>query len=165
MYTRWPEGLASALEKLGTAKIPQADQSRVTSPMYIVRPLREGERRSLSSAFATHPPLEKRIQVLRGMQGNADLKSYDQAYAQVTGKHVVGSNSLTDVEPVSVRPPTAVEPLSPPTRLRAASDAYLAGAGYQRVPCHHCGAVLKIPRARQGRLFKCPRCGNRLGSA
>jgi heat shock protein HtpX len=69
MYTRWPEGLASALEKLGGARVPQADQSKVTAPMYIVRPLRAGERRSLSAAFSTHPPLEQRIRILRGMGG------------------------------------------------------------------------------------------------
>jgi heat shock protein HtpX len=161
MYTRWPEGLASALEKLGTAAIPQADQSKVTAPMYIVRPLREGERRSLSSAFATHPPLEKRIQVLRGMGGNADFKSYDQAYSKLLGKHVVGARTLAGTEAVATQTPVAPgEPHSAPARLRAASDAYLASAGYQRLPCSNCGAILKIPRERQGRLLKCPRCGN-----
>jgi heat shock protein HtpX len=163
MFTRWPEGLASALEKLGAASIPQADQSRVTSPMYIVRPLREGERRSLSSAFATHPPLEQRIKVLRGMSGNADFKSYDQAFARLTGRHVVGTGTLANAETVPTRPPESADPMTPPSRLRAASDAYLAGAGYQRLPCDNCGAILKIPRARQGRLLACPRCGSRLG--
>ena len=160
MYTRWPEGLASALEKLGGTSIPQADQNRVTAPMYIVRPLRQNEHRSLSSAFSTHPPLEKRIAVLRGMGQNADFRAYDQAYSQVTGKHVVGARTLSASGPVGAEsPPGAAEHETPHRRLRAASDAYLAGAGYQRRACDNCGATLKIPQARQGDRLACPRCG------
>ena len=160
MYTRWPEGLASALEKLGRPQAPQADQNRVTAPMYIVRPLRQGEQRSLSSAFATHPPLAKRIEVLRGMGGNADFGAYDQAFSQATGKHVVGARTLSATEHVDAQTP-AGEPASdtPHRRLRAASDAFLAGAGYERRSCTGCGAVLKIPEARQGQSLACPRCG------
>jgi hypothetical protein len=128
--------------------------------MYIVRPLREGERRSFSSAFSTHPPLDKRIKVLRGMGGSADFKSYDQAYSKVLGSHVVGARTLAGTDTVAAHAPApSAEPTSPPARLRAASDAFLASAGYQRLPCQNCGAVLKIPQARQGRLLKCPRCG------
>ncbi len=162
MFTRWPEGLASALQKLGTASIPQADQSRITAPMYIVRPLRQGERRNLSVAFATHPPLEERIRVLRTMGKSADFAAYDRAYQKIAGKHVIGSKTLAAVEPEAARPPAADETSSPPQRLRQASDAYLAGAGYQRVKCPHCQAVLKIPPTRQGRVNECPRCGSRL---
>ena len=160
MYTRWPEGLASALEKLGKAAIPQSDQSKVTAPMYIVRPLRQGERRSLSASFSTHPPLEKRIQILRSMAGGADFKAYDQAYSKVTGNHVVGARTLAGAQAVSARAPAAAaEPVDPPQRLRAASNAFLAGAGYQRIPCNNCGATVKIPQVRQGRGLPCPRCG------
>ena len=132
MYTRWPEGLASALEKLGGAQIPQADQNRVTAPMYIVRPLRQGEQRSFSSAFATHPPLAKRIEVLRGMGGNADFRAYDQAYSQATGKHVVGARTLGGSRAGGRSNAGRGQPSidTPHRRLRAASDAFLAGAGY-----------------------------------
>ncbi len=164
MFTRWPEGLASALEKLGGSRIPQADQNRVTAPMYIVRPLRQGEQRSFSSAFATHPPLAKRIEVLRRMGGQADFRAYDRAYAETTGQHVIGSRTLADTqEAEALAPATAVSGDSPQRRLRAASDAYLAGAGYTRQTCDQCGAVLKVPRARQGQPLGCPRCGAPLG--
>ncbi len=160
MYTRWPEGLASALEKLGGAQVPQADQNRVTAPMYIVRPLRQGEQRSLSSAFATHPPLAKRVEVLRGMGGNADFQAYDNAFSQAIGKHVVGARTLSGTEHVSAHAPAeAADTDSPHRRLRAASNAFLAGAGYERRTCGGCGAVLKIPQARQGQALACPRCG------
>ena len=59
-----PDGLASALEKLGTysKKLPlQASPS--TAHMFIVNPLSGGRLRHL---FSTHPPLEERIARLRG---------------------------------------------------------------------------------------------------
>jgi heat shock protein HtpX len=160
MYTRWPEGLASALEKLGGSTRAQADQSQVTAPMYIVRPLKANEHRNLTSAFSTHPPLESRIRVLRGMGGNADFRAYDQAFSQVTGKHVIGSKTLGASAVESVAPPTDVPELATaPQRMRAASNAYLAGAGYDRVGCQNCGAVLKVPTQLRGRVQACPRCG------
>ncbi|MHB0958417.1 MAG: M48 family metalloprotease [Pirellulaceae bacterium] len=163
MYTRWPEGLASALEKLGSNTRPQADQSQVTAPMYIVRPLKEGEARSLKSAFATHPPLEERIRVLRSMGGNADFAAYDRAFSQVTGKHVMGARTLGATPQTSVAPPADVPDLPPPpARLRAASDAFLAGAGYGRVDCRQCGATLKVPAQYRNRPLACPRCGAKL---
>jgi heat shock protein HtpX len=64
-----PEGLANALEKLGTAtrRIPMhANPS--TAHMFIVNPLSGG---SLMHLFSTHPPLEERIARLRG--GSPDL--------------------------------------------------------------------------------------------
>jgi heat shock protein HtpX len=59
-----PQGLASALEKLGaySKRLPMA-ASPATAHMFIVNPL---SGRSLMSLFATHPPLEERIARLRG---------------------------------------------------------------------------------------------------
>jgi heat shock protein HtpX len=59
-----PEGLASALEKLGaySKRIPM-DANPSTAHMFIVNPL---SGRSLMSLFSTHPPLEDRIARLRG---------------------------------------------------------------------------------------------------
>ena len=164
MFTRWPEGLASALEKLGNHLRPQADQSQVTAPMYIVRPLRAGERRSFATAFSTHPPLEARIRVLRSMGGSADFTAYDRAFAQVTGQHVLGPRTLgaSAATPAQTPAAGAAELPTPPARLRAASDAYLAGAGYDRVACDSCGAILKIPAQHRGRVLACPRCRARI---
>jgi heat shock protein HtpX len=162
MFTRYPEGLASALEKLGGKAVPQADQSRVTAPMYIVRPLQAGEARSLSSAFSTHPPLEKRIRILRTMGTSADFAAYDRAFAGTTGKHVIGKRSLAGVGPVPVREPAGGPVEAPRQRVRQASNAFLAGAGYQAHECVGCGAILKIPPEMQGRLTVCPRCATPL---
>ncbi len=62
-----PEGLAEALEKLGSysRKVPmRANPS--TAHMFIVNPLSGG---SLMNLFSTHPPLEDRIARLRGNRG------------------------------------------------------------------------------------------------
>jgi heat shock protein HtpX len=61
-------GLANALEKLqqGTSRgVVTATATPETANLYIVNPLSMG---GLSSLFATHPPIEERIQRLRGMR-------------------------------------------------------------------------------------------------
>ena len=64
-----PEGLATALEKLGaySKKLPM-DANPSTAHMFIVNPL---SGRSLMSLFSTHPPLEERIARLRGAPPSA----------------------------------------------------------------------------------------------
>jgi heat shock protein HtpX len=162
MFTRYPEGLASALEKLGGSRIPQADQSKVTAPMYIVRPLQSERKRSLKEAFSTHPPLEKRIKILRSMGGQAGFQAYDRAFGNVLGGgHVIGSRSLAAAPEQPAATPEETPAASPAQRMRKASDAYLAGAGYAFRDCPGCGAKVKIPPALAGRLESCPRCGTR----
>ena len=94
-FTRYPEGLASALEKIAGVAQPQGDQSRVTAPMFIVRPLREGEKRSVrGSRFATHPPIQERVKILRAMGGGAGYADYERACQKVTGHGMVGAQTL-----------------------------------------------------------------------
>lgn len=63
LLTRYPEGLASALEKISTnPTLPTA--SRATAHLYIENPF---QGRPLASFFMTHPPVEKRIAALRDM--------------------------------------------------------------------------------------------------
>ena len=61
-----PDSLASALEKLALAskRVPMA-ASQATSHMFIVRPFTG---RSMLNLFSTHPPVEKRVERLRGMK-------------------------------------------------------------------------------------------------
>jgi heat shock protein HtpX len=63
----YPQGLISALEKLGACnkRIPTTAISPSTSALCIVKPLFGAG--SLSSLFSTHPPLEDRIAALRRM--------------------------------------------------------------------------------------------------
>jgi heat shock protein HtpX len=68
LLTRYPEGLASALEKiaLDPNSLPAASHS--TAHLYIANPFRGKEGESwFTKLFSTHPPAEERIKVLREM--------------------------------------------------------------------------------------------------
>jgi len=65
LLTRYPEGLARALEKISSSKTPLATASTATAHLFISNPLRPGK--SISGLFSTHPPAEDRIKKLRGM--------------------------------------------------------------------------------------------------
>ncbi len=69
-FTRNPLGLASALEKIaqGGAQVP--GENRGTQHLFIVNPLRMFSDDS-SALMSTHPPTEKRIQLLKAMAGAA----------------------------------------------------------------------------------------------
>ena len=90
-FTRYPEGLANALQKIATANDTQVDSANAgTAPMYIVDPLRahalDNEK---VGAFSTHPPTVERIRRLRAMGAMAsEDAAFDiptQSVDQVTG--------------------------------------------------------------------------------
>ncbi len=64
--TRYPEGLASALQKIAHDPDPLEVANKATAHLYIVNPLKE-HGGALNGLFSTHPPLEKRIELLRSM--------------------------------------------------------------------------------------------------
>ena len=66
LLTRYPEGLASALEKISKDKEPLEVANKATSNLYIVNPLLE-HRGKLNDLFSTHPPAEERVKRLRAM--------------------------------------------------------------------------------------------------
>jgi heat shock protein HtpX len=67
LTTRYPEGLARALEKLRDGNTGLKRQNTSTAHLFIANPLK-GKR--FSSLFSTHPPIEDRIAKLRKMEGN-----------------------------------------------------------------------------------------------
>ena len=66
LLTRYPEGLASALQKIGGSSAPLRRASSATAHLYLANPF--GARRSLSNLFMTHPPIEARITALMGQK-------------------------------------------------------------------------------------------------
>lgn len=79
LLTRYPEGLARALEKISADPRPLKEANRATAHLYIASPFKDdasedGDGRVrkkagwLSRAFATHPPIEERIKRLRAME-------------------------------------------------------------------------------------------------
>lgn len=65
LLTRYPEGLASALEKISGAAVPSTTATNATSSLYFSNPFRGGV--NMSALFMTHPPVEERIAALRDM--------------------------------------------------------------------------------------------------
>ncbi|HEX7879791.1 MAG TPA: M48 family metallopeptidase [Candidatus Eisenbacteria bacterium] len=66
LLTRFPEGLARALEKLAADREPLEVANRATSPLFIVNPLHD-HKPGRAGLFDTHPPIEERIRRLRAM--------------------------------------------------------------------------------------------------
>jgi heat shock protein HtpX len=67
LLTRYPEGLASALEKIHayTAQVPMKHANHATAHMFIANPFGRGG--AINKLFQTHPPVEERVRVLREM--------------------------------------------------------------------------------------------------
>lgn len=68
LLTRYPEGLASALEKIAASKDPLQRASNATAHLYISNPF-GATTRGMATMFSTHPPTEKRVKALREMGG------------------------------------------------------------------------------------------------
>lgn len=66
LMTRYPEGLASALQKIGAASTPLHGASNATAHLYISNPFGAKAMKGISALFMTHPPIEDRIRILRG---------------------------------------------------------------------------------------------------
>jgi len=71
LLTRYPEGLARALEKISADREPLEAANRATAHLYIASPFKAGMRGRkvgfFTKMFMTHPPVEERIAALRGM--------------------------------------------------------------------------------------------------
>jgi len=66
LLTRYPEGLASALEKIASDPNPLRAASSSTAHLYIANPFRGEKSQSwFIKLFSTHPPVEERIKILR----------------------------------------------------------------------------------------------------
>jgi heat shock protein HtpX len=66
LLTRYPEGLASALEKISGDPDPLDAATKATEHIYFVNPLTD-YKSALNNLFSTHPPIEERIRLLRAM--------------------------------------------------------------------------------------------------
>lgn len=67
LLTRYPEGLASALEKISQDTEPLEVANRATAHLFISNPFKGG---GIRDWMSTHPPTEKRVEALRGIKIN-----------------------------------------------------------------------------------------------
>lgn len=66
LMTRYPEGLASALTKIGAYQAPMRTASSATAHLFISNPFGAKAASGLRSLFMTHPPIEERVRALLG---------------------------------------------------------------------------------------------------
>ncbi|MFH0750016.1 MAG: M48 family metallopeptidase [Candidatus Gottesmanbacteria bacterium] len=68
LITRYPEGLARALEKIGNESRVLKKASNATAHLFIVNPFKNKKTHAwFSGLFNTHPPINERIRMLRAM--------------------------------------------------------------------------------------------------
>ena len=69
LLTRYPDGLASALQKISSYSAPMRRANHATAHLFISNPFGAHERgKFIAKIFATHPPLEERVAALQGMR-------------------------------------------------------------------------------------------------
>ncbi len=164
LYTRYPEGLASALEKLAASTAPVKSANQSSAPMYIINPFRK-KGRAASDLSSTHPPISERIRILRSMAGGASFADYDNAFRQIHkgGRGVIPPSVIAGAGAVSLRPavPEAARreaELGKVERTREVSDLMWHLNNYKSITCA-CGTKLKIPPKLKSTNIKCPHCG------
>jgi heat shock protein HtpX len=157
--TRYPEGLASALEKMSSVDIKLEAANQVTAPMYIIDPFA----RKLSNLSSTHPPVEERIKILRFMTQGAGLDAYQKAYSKLRGRPtpVIPPSALGKSKPVDLRAasPEDEAPKSATKTARDVMDLMRAVNDYAFLTCA-CGLRMKLPpEVSAETTIACPRCG------
>lgn len=65
LLTRYPEGLASALVKIGNYSAPMKRANNATAHLFISNPFGGRSMKGIARLFMTHPPIEERIKALR----------------------------------------------------------------------------------------------------
>jgi len=165
LYTRYPEGLASALEKIGASTGQLRTANRATAPMFIANPFR-GMGREAADLTSTHPPIAERVRILRSMAGGASFTDYERAYRTLhRGKGVIPNAAVAGSSPVQLRKP---EPGPLPQGMeqgqgrvkqkREVSDLMWQLSGYSVIDCA-CGTRLKLPPNYGRPEVRCPHCG------
>lgn len=66
LLTRYPEGLAAALEKISASGQPMKKTSHATAHLFIANPFGSDAKKSFNRFFSSHPPAQERISALRG---------------------------------------------------------------------------------------------------
>ena len=160
LYTRYPEGLASALQKIAASPEQLKSANKATAPMYTVNPFRKRDM-AASDLTSTHPPISERIRILRSMAG-ASFADYAVAYRKVrdTSKVLIPAAAVTAAGTVALRAPQpeAPEKLEEVQRARETSSLMWNLNDYKTITCK-CGTKLRLPPHFKLSPVRCPHCG------
>lgn len=185
--TRYPDGLANALQKIAGSTQAVKQANRVTAPMYIVNPF-SGMKKAAASLMSTHPPIEDRIRILRKMGGNHSLEAYQNAWQAAVPagmpRNLISAKDMkanafvaagaaaavaqptrrpaqatpVSQQQVSQQPAAQTSPAQQPVASRIAlNDFFWKQDGYVFVDCD-CGVRLKIPPQYNSKTVHCPKC-------
>ncbi len=153
--TRYPEGLAGALQKISGSHEKLAGANRATAPMYIVNPLAAAGSKS-SSLWSTHPATTERIKILRNMVHGASVNDYSKAWMSVSGRTAMPASAVAATKPVPIRG-SKPDKQDPRDRARQAIDIIRRIEGFLFVACM-CGVKFKIPPKYKKGKVRCPNC-------
>lgn len=158
--SRYPEGLASALEKISTNTVKLKSANKVTAGMYIVNPLKlKGKK--LSDLTSTHPPISERVKILRGMTHGVSYLDYQDAFKSVKGMGAgVIPNSELKKEKIEQRKASADKEESKNAKKthRDLGDIMMKVNKYLFLVCV-CGLRMKVPPDYKHNDVQCPKCG------
>jgi heat shock protein HtpX len=158
--TRYPEGLASALEKIANDPSPQlASVNKVTAPMYIANPFKKKKQRKLSDLTSTHPPISERVKILRNMSQGASFKDYSDAFTNITKTKTPVPVAALTKENIALREADvkAKKQQRTETQMRQVGDIMRRVNQFIFLTCA-CGLKLKIPPNFKSKKVECPRC-------
>ncbi len=156
--TRYPEGLASALEKIGGSPLTLDVGNPVNAPMFIVNPFKP-KAAGASGGTSTHPPITERVEILRAMAG-ADYLSYQRAYSRRKGKgyhKLIPTSGLKQDQEVPIREAHPESQANAQDSTRGVIDLMRAVNGFAFLACV-CGLKIKLPPDFDEPAISCPRC-------
>lgn len=157
LYTRYPEGLASALEKIAASTNQVLAASPATAPMYIVNPFRTAGQPA-DDITSTHPSISERIRILRAMS-HISYADYDRAYRKIRNinKGIISAAAMATAGVVRMR--TALpDDLDHIQRARETSNVLWNLNNYKIINCP-CGTRMRLPPKFKYPEVKCPHCG------
>ena len=158
--TRYPEGLASALEKISGSHERLQSANSVTAPLYIANPF--GREKMEFFNFSTHPPIQDRIAVLRKISGGSSFADYDKAYANIHGQAAafIPVSGMKSGGEAGIRKPAPDQARGGGTKKEMV-NLMRAVNQFAFLNCS-CGLKITLPPNYSRPEVTCPKCQNKL---
>ncbi len=159
--TRYPDGLASALEKISSTNLDLKTANKVTAPMYIINPLKK-KGMQVANLTSTHPPITERINILRSMTQGVNFANYQNAFNSVKGKTsgLIPQSGLTDSSIIGLRSSDLSQTSFETDKQvkREVGDLMMKLNDFFFINCT-CGVKIKVPPDYKNNSITCPKCG------
>ncbi|MFW6014865.1 MAG: M48 family metalloprotease [Halanaerobiales bacterium] len=158
--TRYPEGLASALEKINSCKRKIKNVNYFTAPLYINNPLTR-------ESYKTHPPIDKRIKILRNITREVSYEQYQNAYNYINknNKNIIPVEEIKKDQHIPIKEEKNIEENNKIIYENTKRDFSSAKKNIEKelfkyILCK-CGTTLKMKNECDLLKISCPNCGSR----